>query len=222
MKAELYSKAKLPTDFGEFDIYIFKEENLEHSVLVMPWNKEPVIVRIHSKCLTSEVFGSLRCDCGEQLQTAQKIIGEKGGLLIYLDQEGRGIGMANKIAAYNLQDKGMDTVDANIALGFPEDMRDFSPAVEILGYFNISSVLLMTNHPGKIKAVKYGGMDVERIPMRSRINPHNIRYLKTKKERMNQDIDLDKKKIRQLGNGLKKPTHQRLNLCKQLLGKSRP
>ncbi len=187
---ELYSKAKLPTRFGEFDIYVFKEDSLEHAVLIKPWDSEAVTVRIQSKCVTGEVFGSLKCDCGEQLEISLDVIGTVGGILVYLDQEGRGIGLGNKIKAYDLQDKGHDTVDANLILGFSEDERDFSAAAEILAQFDVSSVRLITNNPDKVEALVKAGIKVERIPIKGELNSHNIDYLSAKQEKMGHDLGL--------------------------------
>lgn len=187
---ELYSKAKLPTRFGEFDIYIFKQDTLEHAVLIKPWEDKAVTVRIQSKCVTGEVFGSLKCDCGEQLEISLDVIGTLGGILVYLDQEGRGIGLGNKIKAYNLQDQGYDTVDANLMLGFSEDERDFSAAAGILAQFDVSSVRLMTNNPDKAEALKKAGIKVERIPIKGGLNSHNIDYLSAKQDKMGHDLGL--------------------------------
>lgn len=188
---ELYSKAKLPTRFGEFDIYIFREGALEHAALVKPWDDEAVTVRIQSKCVTGEVFGSLKCDCGDQLEISLDVIGTRGGILIYLDQEGRGIGLGNKIKAYELQQQGFDTVDANLMLGFSEDERDFSAAVGILQQFDISSVKLLTNNPDKIRALLKAGIKVEKVPIKGEVNSHNRDYLLAKQKRMGHELDLD-------------------------------
>ena len=187
---EMYSKARLPTIFGEFDIYIFRENSLEHAVLINPWDEEPVTVRIQSKCLTGEVFGSLKCDCGDQLEISLDVIGTRGGILIYLDQEGRGIGLGNKIKAYELQQEGYDTVDANILLGFKEDERDFSAAAEILAQFDVNNIRLLTNNPEKTEALVKAGIKVERVPIKGEVNSHNIGYLSAKQERMGHDLNL--------------------------------
>jgi len=192
---ELYSKAKLPTRFGEFDIYVFREHDLEHAVLVKPWEDEAATVRIQSKCITGEVFGSLKCDCGDQLEISLDVIGTRGGILIYLDQEGRGIGLGNKIKAYNLQDRGLDTVDANLALEFPEDSRDFSVAADILMQFDISSVKLLTNNPEKVRALLKAGIKVERVPIKGEVNSHNQDYLLAKQKRMGHELDLNEMKM---------------------------
>ena len=148
---ELYSKAKLPTIFGQFEIYVFSDdENLENAVLVRGDvnSKENVPVRIHSECLTGDVMGSKRCDCRDQLLKSLEFLGKQDfGMLIYLRQEGRGIGLLDKIRAYSLQDQGYDTVEANLMLGLPADKRDYTFAVEVIKYFGIKSIRLMTNNP---------------------------------------------------------------------------
>ncbi|NYZ77280.1 GTP cyclohydrolase II [Candidatus Micrarchaeota archaeon] len=187
---ELYSKAKLPTNEGEFDIYVFREGPLEHAVLVKPGGREPLLVRIHSKCLTGEVFGSLKCDCREQLEIARSMISEEGGMLLYLDQEGRGIGLGNKIKAYGLEAEGYDTVDATMALGFSADERNFGVAADILEQFEISSVRLLTNHPKKISTLEERGIAVERIPIKGSVNSHNLPYLLAKQVRFGHDLGI--------------------------------
>jgi len=181
---ELFSEAKLPTEYGIHDIYVFREGPLEHAVLVKPRGTEPMLVRIHSKCLTGEVFGSLKCDCGEQLHIAREMIAKEGGMLIYLDQEGRGIGLGNKIKVYALQEQGLDTVDSMLALDFDEDPRNFDPAADILEHFDIKSVRLLTNNPKKISALVKRDMVVEHVPIKGTVNPHNAPYLFAKQKRM--------------------------------------
>ncbi len=183
------AEAFLPTHFGEFRVHAFVDNTKrEHLALVrcMHGKHEGVPVRIHSRCLTGDTLTSKRCDCRDQLEAAMKYLEEKQcGILIYLDQEGRGIGLANKIRAYALQDKGMDTVEANVHLGFGEDMRDFSVAAEILRYLGVSSVALLTNNPKKISELEKNGITVtERIPLIARPNQYNKEYLETKKEKM--------------------------------------
>jgi len=186
----LYSKSKLPTEFGLFDIYIFREikSGKEHIVLSCGdiWNKEDLVVRIHSECFTGEVLHSLKCDCKAQLELALKYIQKIGtGMIIYLRQEGRGIGLGNKIRAYSLQEKGLDTVEANLRLGFPEDARSYDVAVQILKYFNINSVQLMTNNPKKISSVEKGGIKVtKRIPCIVPPTKYSSYYLEIKKKKM--------------------------------------
>ena len=148
---------------------------------------DDVFVRVHSECFTGDVLGSLRCDCGEQLQRAMSMIAEIGeGAVLYLRQEGRGIGLEDKLRAYNLQDDGYDTVDANLALGHQADERDYTAAAHILEHLGIKSVALITNNPTKIKALTALGVDVrKRVPLIPTINPENINYLSTKIKRMN-------------------------------------
>lgn len=177
------TRAKLPTDHGEFTLLSFDGLPVDHVALVygdLP--QENVLMRIHSECLTGEVFRSKRCDCGDQLDSAmQKIVAEGAGAIIYLRQEGRGIGLANKLRAYALQDQGMDTVEANHALGFPDDARDFMPAVEMLKALNVQSVRIMTNNPRKMAALQTNGIEiVARVPLLSCVSAENAGYLKTK------------------------------------------
>ena len=175
--------ASLPTKFGEFKIQSFKKDNKEHLVIFTKNIPEIPIVRIHSECLTGDALGSLKCDCGEQLEYALKLINEKGGMVIYLRQEGRGIGLFNKVNAYALQDKGFDTVEANHQLGFEADLRDFSIVEEILNHFNIKKIKLLTNNPKKQFSLNNIEV-IKRIPVKIEPNPHNENYLKTKKEKM--------------------------------------
>lgn len=189
---ELFSEAKLPTEYGEHNIYVFREGPLEHTVLLKPEGTEPTLVRIHSKCLTGEVFGSLKCDCGEQLQISREMIGREGGMLIYLDQEGRGIGLGNKIKVYALQEQGFDTVDSMTVLGFEEDLRDFNPAADILEQFGISSVRLLTNNPKKISALTERGIEVKPVEIKGKVNLHNASYLLTKEDRMGHTLGMKK------------------------------
>jgi len=179
---KISEKASLPTKFGEFKIQSFEKEGKEHLVIFKNIPEIP-IVRIHSECLTGDALGSLKCDCGEQLEYALKLINEKGGMVIYLRQEGRGIGLFNKVNAYALQDKGFDTVEANHQLGFEADLRDFSIVEEILSHFNINKIKLLTNNPKKEFSLKNIEV-VERIPIKIKPNPHNEFYLQTKKEKM--------------------------------------
>lgn len=182
----------LPTKFGEFNMYIFRSEILkqEHVAIVKgnpaDLKKGPTLLRVHSECLTGDIFGSYRCDCGDQLAESLKRIEEKGsGAVIYLRQEGRGIGLFNKIKAYQLQDKGLDTAEANLQLGFPVDSRDYTMASQILRYFEIESVKVLTNNPIKLAALKHLGMkNVEREPLEINANHKNAQYLLTKKVKL--------------------------------------
>ena len=147
---------------------------------------EAILVRLHSECLTGDVFGSRRCDCGEQLEDSMRILREQGrGVLLYLRQEGRGIGLANKISAYALQEEGFDTVQANLALGLPEDGRDYHVAAEMLLDLGVHRAALLTNNPAKIEGLRSHGIEVvERLPVQVEPNPFNLRYLRTKKEKL--------------------------------------
>jgi GTP cyclohydrolase II len=178
--------SRLPTLWGDFDMHGFEDpdNNKEHLVLTLGdvGNGEPVLTRVHSECLTGDALFSLRCDCGNQLQAALQAIAREGrGALFYLRQEGRGIGLLNKIKAYKLQDAGADTVEANEQLGFGADMRDYSILGPMLKHLHITKVRLMTNNPRKVAAMKEHGVEVvERLALHTDSNPHNEKYLKTK------------------------------------------
>ena len=190
------AEAKLPTKYGEFTAVAYKSDvdPAEHLALVMGdiCTPEPVLVRVHSECATGDIFGSLRCDCGEQLaQAMQKIAKEGRGAVIYLRQEGRGIGFHNKIRAYALQDKGLDTVEANISLGFAPDLRDYGVGAQIMRDLGICNIRMMTNNPMKIISLEGHGLKVtETVPLLVEPNPHNRHYLETKKKKMGHLIDL--------------------------------
>jgi 3,4-dihydroxy 2-butanone 4-phosphate synthase/GTP cyclohydrolase II len=184
------AESKLPTKYGEWRCIAYKAmtDPDEHVAFVMGdvSGEEPVLVRVHSQCVTGDVFGSQRCDCGEQLEMAMKLIYEAGrGAIIYMRQEGRGIGLHNKIKAYDLQDKGMDTVEANEALGFPADRRDYGIGMQILVDLGMKNLRLITNNPAKRAGIEgYGLNVVERIPAHTKPNEHNLRYLETKRKKM--------------------------------------
>ena len=188
MTIQKIAEAKLPTHWGEFKVIAFEDKKLneEHLLLYMGELQNDSLLRIHSQCLTGDTLYSLKCDCGSQLAMAFQRISEQGvGMLIYMAQEGRGIGLVNKIRAYELQDKGMNTIEANEALGFAADERDYSYCKEILSAVNISSVRLMTNNPRKIKGLEDVGIKVtERVSIEIEPNKHNEDYLKVKADKL--------------------------------------
>ena len=184
------AEASLPTEFGNFKAIVYETEKENHLILVNGDIKENMLVRVHSQCLTGDTFHSLKCDCQKQLQTAMEKIGKEGGILLYLNQEGRGIGLANKIKAYKLQEQGMDTVEANEKLGFTADQRDYTEAAKILKDLDIKSIKLLTNNPEKIKGLEEAGIKItERIPLQIPSTKHSEEYLKTKKEKLGHLID---------------------------------
>lgn len=178
------AKAEVPSRFGKFTVYGFLEKatGKEHMAIVAGEidARKRIPVRIHSECWTGDVLGSLKCDCRDQLEMALHHIAEHGGMVLYLRQEGRGIGLLNKLKAYALQERGMDTVEANQALGFADDLRSYTSAIEMLRFFGIRKVRLLTNNPKKIAALEDAGIEVHREAHQQASNPHNLRYLKTK------------------------------------------
>jgi len=194
---ERVAKVKMPTEKGNFDLIAYKQINTseEHVALVKgTWEKdEPVLVRVHSSCLTGDVFGSCRCDCGPQLQKAMEMIEKEGkGVVVYMNQEGRGIGLLNKLKAYELQEKGLDTVEANIELGFEMDHRDYGVGAQILRDLGVSKIRLLSNNPKKRAGlIGYGLEIVENVALEIQSNEHNEFYLKTKKDKMGHSLKLN-------------------------------
>ena len=180
----------MPTDYGDFRLHLFRSQaDGEHHLALVkgdPAGKKGVLVRVHSECLTGDVFGSRRCDCGPQLQAAMQRISDEGcGVILYMRQEGRGIGLAPKIKAYKLQEQGLDTVDANLRLGFGMDLRDYGIGAQMLVDLGLRSIRLLTNNPKKVVGLQGYGLEiVGQLPIRVRPNPHNERYLMTKRDRM--------------------------------------
>jgi GTP cyclohydrolase II len=196
-KVKKVTCARIPNAAGEFKLclYVNNQDDKEHLALVLGEVKDQqdVLVRVHSECFTGDVLGSLRCDCGEQLHRAMYLIAEEGrGVLVYLRQEGRGIGLINKLRAYNLQDMGYDTVEANLMLGHQADERDYSIAALILKDLGIGSVRLLTNNPTKIEGLQKLDIPVTaRVPLPPEVNAENVSYLMTKFQRMNHLLNLD-------------------------------
>ncbi len=191
-------KVKMPTAYGDFHLIPFRQKSngLEHVALIKgSWQpNEPILVRVHSSCVTGDIFGSHRCDCGEQLHKAMQMVNEAGkGVVLYLNQEGRGIGLMAKIAAYKLQEEGYDTVDANIHLGFDPDERDYGVGAQILNLLDVHKLRLLTNNPVKRVGLEAYGLEiVENVPIEIEPNPFNARYLRTKKERMGHTLHFKK------------------------------
>lgn len=190
MSVAFVAASRLPTRHGTFMIHAFEdpETDKEHVALVMGdvADGQPVLMRVHSECLTGDGFGSLRCDCGPQLEAAMQNIAKAGrGVILYLRQEGRGIGLLNKIRAYHLQDEGADTVEANEQLGFAPDLREYSMCKDMLAHLAVTQVRLMTNNPRKVAALEAHGIVVtERVPLMTGRNPHNEQYLDTKRGKL--------------------------------------
>lgn len=195
---EVGTEVSLPTDFGMFRLIPFRQKatGVENMALIKgEWiEDEPILVRVHSSCATGDILGSKRCDCGEQLHKSMEMIEKEGkGVIIYMQQEGRGIGLMNKIEAYKLQDEGLDTVDANIHLGFKPDERDYGCGAQMLRHLGVRKMRLMTNNPVKRVGLEGYGLEiVENIPIEVTPNPYNLRYLETKKQRMGHSLHLGK------------------------------
>ena len=187
---ELVETVKMPTDFGDFDLHLYRSklDGQHHLALVCGdiAGKKDVLVRVHSECLTGDVFGSRRCDCGPQLHQAMRQVADAGrGVILYMRQEGRGIGLAPKIKAYKLQEEGLDTVEANLKLGYGMDLREYGLGAQILVDLGLKTIRLLTNNPKKVVGLKgYGLKIVRQVPITVNPNPHNERYLKTKKQKM--------------------------------------
>jgi len=191
---EEVTRVDMPTKYGHFKLVAFKEKltGAEHLAMIKgEWsNEEPVLVRVHSSCFTGDILGSLRCDCGDQLHRAMQMVEREGkGVILYMNQEGRGIGLMNKLKAYKLQEEGMDTVEANLHLGFKMDERDYGVGAQMLRYLNVSKLKLMSNNPKKRAAMKGYGLEIiETVSIEIAPNIHNERYLETKRDKMGHDI----------------------------------
>jgi GTP cyclohydrolase II len=183
MDISISNVANLPTKYGDFKIQAFKQEHKEHLAIFKDPVEDGSIVRVHSECLTGDAVGSSKCDCGDQLATALKMIDKRGGMVIYLRQEGRNIGLLNKVNAYALQDKGLDTVEANHQLGFGDDERTYEMVEYICNYYQLKKIRLLTNNPKKIELIN--GVEIlERLPIKIKPNIHNQGYLETKNKKM--------------------------------------
>ena len=193
---EKITEVEMPTEFGDFTLHMYRSEVDEHHHLALVKGDvkgaKNVLVRVHSQCLTGDVFGSCRCDCGEQLHAAMEMISEAGqGVVLYMRQEGRGIGLVNKLKAYALQDKGRDTVEANVELGFKPDIRDYGIGAQILVDLGLTSIELLTNNPKKVIGLKGYGLEiVKRVPLEMKPSRHNHRYLATKRDKMGHLLEL--------------------------------
>jgi 3,4-dihydroxy 2-butanone 4-phosphate synthase / GTP cyclohydrolase II len=185
----------MPTQYGHFKLVAFQEKasSNEHLALIKgTWEPgEPVMVRVHSSCFTGDILGSLRCDCGEQLHQAMQMVEEEGkGVILYMNQEGRGIGLLNKLKAYRLQEEGLDTVEANLHLGFQTDQRDYGVGAQILRHLGITKIRLLSNNPKKrVGLIGYGLEIVDNIPVKVDPNPHNERYLQTKRDKLGHELN---------------------------------
>ncbi len=193
------AKASVPSLFGKFTVYGFLEKltGKEHLAIVSGDldARKRIPVRMHSECWTGDVMGSLKCDCRAQLEAGLRYVGEHGGIVLYLRQEGRGIGLLNKLKAYALQEQGLDTVEANHSLGFEDDLRTYESAVEMLRFFGIHKVLLLTNNPRKIQALEEAGIHVQREAHQLESNPHNLFYLQTKARKSGHMLDFREARI---------------------------
>jgi 3,4-dihydroxy 2-butanone 4-phosphate synthase/GTP cyclohydrolase II len=187
-------RVNMPTEFGDFELVAFKDlktNELHHALIKGSWQKdEPVLLRVHSSCFTGDILHSLRCDCGEQLQHAMQMVQKAGkGMVLYMNQEGRGIGLLNKLKAYKLQEQGRDTVEANLELGFEMDQRDYGVGAQILRKLNVSKIKLITNNPKKrVGLMGYGLEIVDVVSIEMKSNPHNEKYLKTKRDKLGHEI----------------------------------
>ncbi len=190
MKLQKTHSAKLPTSYGLFKVIAYRDIPGEHLALIKePITKNP-LVRIHSQCVTGDALASMRCDCGEQLELSLQKIAKESGILIYLQQEGRGIGLFNKIAAYHYQDQGLDTVEANTKLGFKDDTREYSIAAEILKDLGITSIRLLTNNPRKVQGLEKAGIIIQQqLPLLIKANSVNSKYLATKKSKLGHSLE---------------------------------
>ncbi|HEX8334893.1 MAG TPA: GTP cyclohydrolase II, partial [Segetibacter sp.] len=187
-------RVNMPTKWGSFTLVAFKEKstNSEHLALIKgEWSAgDPVLTRVHSSCFTGDILGSFRCDCGEQLHKAMQMVEQEGkGVILYMNQEGRGIGLVNKLKAYKLQEEGMDTVEANIHLGFGMDERDYGVGAQILRHLNVTKLKLMSNNPKKRAGLKGYGLEiVDIVPIQIKSNPHNEKYLQTKRDKLGHEM----------------------------------